>query len=117
MFLNVLNAEYFQSRFLLKMTILGLHEGKASNGQFPMTFLFGNDHSEPPRGESSEWSISNEVSYSKLIILSLHEAEAGVGSMFVNVLNAEYYFQSSFLLKMTILSLHAEWTSFNQVPY
>ena len=34
------------------MTIRGLHEGKASNGQFSIKFLIDNDHSEPPRGGS-----------------------------------------------------------------
>jgi hypothetical protein len=64
MFLKVLNAEYyFQSSFLLKMIILSLHEGKSPNGEFPIKFLIENDNSEPPRGESSEWSIFNEVSY------------------------------------------------------
>ena len=47
----------FQTMFLLKVTILRLHEAQAPNGQFSNNVLIKNDHSEPPRGAGSEWSI------------------------------------------------------------
>ena len=49
----------FQSSFLLKMTILSLHEAQAPNGQFSSNFLIENYHSEPPRGAGSKLSIFN----------------------------------------------------------
>ena len=75
----------FQTMFLLKMTILSLHQAQAPNGQFPNNVLIENDHSEPPRGATSEWSIfkqcSNNVSVFQMVDFESHFGQVKGGSL------------------------------------
>ena len=48
----------FLSTFLLKITILSLHEAQAPNGPFSNNVLIENDNSESPRGASSKMALS-----------------------------------------------------------
>ena len=57
-----LRRVHFQATFLLKITILSLHEAQAPNCLFSINFLVENDHSEPPRGAGSEWPIFKQLS-------------------------------------------------------
>ena len=58
-----LQMVHSQSTFLLKMTILSHPEAPAPNGPFSINFLIKNNHSEPPRGAGSKWSVLNALSY------------------------------------------------------
>ena len=77
---------HFQTVFLLKMTILSLHETQPQNGQFSNNVLIENDHSEPPRGAGSKIVHFQTMFLLKMTILSLHEAQPQNGQFSNNVL-------------------------------
>ena len=85
----------YQTMFLFKISILSLHAAQASNGEFSNNVLIENDHSEHPRGAGSKWLIFKQCSYWKWPFWASMRRR-------LQMVN----FQTMFLLKMTILSLH-----------
>ena len=69
-----------QSTFLLKITILSLHEAQAPNGLFSMHFLIKNDHSESPRGAGSEWSMGKKVVVIVVVVIVMNSEGLNVVS-------------------------------------